>query len=130
MANFTTQEISITVVVEMEEIFPGMPTFYFILITASVIGVVGSLVAYRVIQQARIPKHVKKIRKIKGYIKSNKKISETLSIPTKEEMIAKLFGNDWRELGLSIDETLGIKDLKTKKSPIEDKITKERGENI
>lgn len=128
MANFTSQEISITVVVEMEEIFPGMPTFYFILITASVIGVVGSLVGYRVIQQARIPKHVKKIRKIKGYIKSKKKISETLSIPTKEEMTAKLFGNDWKELGLSIDEALGIQDLKTKKSPIKDKINKEGGE--
>jgi hypothetical protein len=130
MANFTSQEISITVVVKMEEIFPGMPTFYFILITASVIGVVGSLVAYRVIQQARIPKHVKKIRKIKGYIKSSKKISETISIPTKEEMMAKLFGDDWRELGLSIDETLGIQDLKARKSPIKDKITKEGGEDI
>ena len=130
MANFTTQEISITIVVEMEEIFPGMPTFYFILITASIIGVVGSLVGYRVIQQARIPKHVKKIRKIKGYIKSKKKISETLSIPTKEEMTAKLFGNDWKELGLSIDEALGIQDLKTKKSPIKDKINKEGGEIV
>ena len=129
-ANFTKQEITITITVEMEEIFPGMPAFYFILITASVIGVVGSLVSYRVIQQARIPKHVKKIRKIKGYIKSKKKISETISIPTKEEMITKLFGNDWRELGLSIDEALGIQDLKTKKSPIKDKISKEGGEKI
>ena len=129
-ANFTKQEILITITVEMEEIFPGMPAFYFILITASVIGVVGSLVGYRVIQQARIPKHVKKIRKIKGYIKSKKKISETLSIPTKEEMTAKLFGNDWKELGLSSDEALGIQDLKTKKSPIKDKISKEGGERV
>jgi hypothetical protein len=127
MANFTKQEISITVVVKMEEIFPGMPTFYFILITASVIGVVGSIVGYRVIQRARIPKHVKKIRKIKGTIKSKKKIAESISIPSKEEMIAKLFGDDWKELGLSINETLGIKDLKSKKLPIDDKITKEGG---
>ena len=127
MANFTLQEISITVVVKMEEIFPGMPTFYFILITASVIGVVGSIVGYRVIQQARIPKHVKKIRKIKGAIKSKKKIAETISIPSKAEMIAKLFGDDWKELGLSINEALGIKDSKAKKLPINDKITKEGG---
>ncbi|MFX0082166.1 MAG: hypothetical protein ACFE94_10480 [Candidatus Hodarchaeota archaeon] len=128
MINFTTREIPITIEVLMEELFPGMPTFYFILITASVVGVVGSIVAYRVIQRARIPKHVKKIRKIKGYIKSKKKVSE-ISIPTKEEMTAKLFGDDWKELGLSIDETLGIQDLKTKKSSIKDRITKEGGEN-
>jgi hypothetical protein len=125
-ANFTTQEIQVTVIVLMEEIFPGMPTFYFILITASVIGVVGSLVGYRVIQQARIPKHVKKIRKIKGAIKSKKKIAETISIPTKAEMMVKLFGDDWKELGLTINEALGIKDSKSKKL-IEDKITKDGG---
>ncbi|MFX1375833.1 MAG: carboxypeptidase-like regulatory domain-containing protein [Promethearchaeota archaeon] len=126
--NFTSQEVSITVVVNMEEIFPGMPTFYFILITASVIGVVGSLVTYRVIQQARIPKHVKKIRKIKGYIKSSKKITESFSIPTKEEMVAKLFGDDWRNLGLSLEEALGIQELKAKKSLIKEKIPKEGGD--
>ena len=127
MDNFTEQKLQMTITVKMQEIFPGMPTFYFILITASVIGVVGSIVGYRVIQRARIPKHVKKIRKIKGAIKSKKKIAESISIPSKEEMIAKLFGDDWKELGLSINETLGIKDLKSKKLPIEDKITKEGG---
>ncbi|MHA2035238.1 MAG: carboxypeptidase-like regulatory domain-containing protein [Promethearchaeota archaeon] len=128
MDNFTTQEISITVIVAMEEIFPGMPTFYFILITASVIGVVGSIVGYRVIQQARIPKHVKKIRKIKGAIKSKKKIADSISIPSKAEMMAKLFRDDWKELGLSINEALGIKDAKSKEVPFNDKIKKEGGQ--
>ncbi|MHA2325924.1 MAG: hypothetical protein ACXACB_11020, partial [Promethearchaeota archaeon] len=113
--NFTKQEFAITITVKMEEIFAGIPTFYFILITASVIGVLGSVVAYRVIQQARIPKHVKKIRKVKSMIKSKKKISETVSIPTKEQMILKLFGNDWSKIGVSLEEALGIKDLKAKK---------------
>ncbi len=125
VANFTKQEITITISVKMEEIFAGMPTFYFILITASIIGVVGSLVAYRVIQQARIPKHVKKIRKIKSLIKSKKKITELPSIPTMNQMITKLFGNDWREIGLSLDEVLGIKDLKPKKLPKKEKVSKE-----
>ncbi|MFW9900787.1 MAG: hypothetical protein ACFFDY_05810, partial [Candidatus Thorarchaeota archaeon] len=124
-ANFTKQEISITITVKMEEIFSGMPTFYFILITASIIGVGGSLVAYRVIQQARIPKHVKKIRKIKSLIKSKKKITEIPSIPTKEQMIAKIFGNDWKEIDLSIDEVLGIQAIKTKKLPKKEKTPKE-----
>ncbi|MFX0023472.1 MAG: hypothetical protein ACFE9S_14195 [Candidatus Hermodarchaeota archaeon] len=127
-ANFTSQEIIITITVKMQEIWPGMPMFYFILITAAVVGVVGSIVGYRVIQQARIPKHVKKIRKIKGLIKSKKKVTESYSVPTKEQMQAKIFGDDWKEIGLSIEETLGIADLK-KKSILKEKITKERGEN-
>ncbi len=127
-ANFTRQEFTITITVKMEEIWPGMPTFYFILITASIAGVVGSVVAYRVIQQARIPKHVKKIRKIKGLIKSKKTIGETLLVPSKEKMIAKLFGEEWKEIGLSIEESLGITDLK-KKVTLKDKIPKEGGEN-
>ena len=128
MDNFTSQEITMTVIVKMEEIFPGMPTFYFILITASIIGVVGSIVSYRVIQQAKIPKHVKKIRKIKSYIKSSKKIPETISIPTKEAMMSKLFGDDWKVLGLSLDEVLGMGDLKSQKSANKDKISKEGGD--
>ncbi|MBA7691136.1 hypothetical protein ES703_99676 [subsurface metagenome] len=126
--NFTSAERTIIITVKMEEIFPGMPTFYFILITASIIGVVGSIVGYRVIQQARIPKHVKKIRKLKGLIKSKKKITELPTIPTKDQMMAKLFGNEWKEIGLSLDEALGIQDLKPKKLPLKDKISKERGE--
>ncbi|MHA2122763.1 MAG: hypothetical protein ACW990_16315, partial [Promethearchaeota archaeon] len=128
MANFTAQELQITIVVEMEEIFTGMPTFYFILITASIVGVVGSIVGYRVIQQARIPKHVKKIRKIKGQIKSNKKISDTFSIPTKEEMTIKLFGSDWRDIGISISDVLGNQELKPIKGELNGKISKDGGE--
>ena len=127
--NFTSVEIRIVITVKMEEIFPGMPTFYFILITASIIGVVGSVVAYRVIQQARIPKHVKKIRKIKSLIKSKKKITEVPSIPTKEQMTAKLFGDDWKEIGLSLEDALGIQDLKSKKLPIKDEFSKKGGED-
>ncbi|MFX1364868.1 MAG: hypothetical protein ACFFCE_07470 [Promethearchaeota archaeon] len=125
--NFTRQEITVTITVNMEEIFPGMPSFYFILITASIIGILGSLVAYRVIQQARIPKHVKKIRKVKGLIKSKKKITEIISVPSKAEMIAKLFGDDWKQIDLSIEKSLGIEELK-KKLPIKDKLKEQRGD--
>ncbi|MFX0145193.1 MAG: hypothetical protein ACFE9C_14095, partial [Candidatus Hodarchaeota archaeon] len=126
-ANFTSQEFIITITVKMQELWAGMPTFYFILITSAVVGVVGSIVGYRVIQQARIPKHVKKIRKIKGLIKSKKKIAESFSVPTKDQMLVKIFGEEWKEIGLSIEEALGITDLK-KKSSLKDKMTNERGE--
>jgi hypothetical protein len=127
-ANFTSQEFTITITVKMQEIWPGMPLFYFIIITSAIVGVVGSVVGYRVIQQARIPKHVKKIRKVKGLIKSKKKITESFSVPTKEDIMVKLFGEDWKEIGLSIEEALGISDLK-KKTSLKEKITKERGED-
>jgi hypothetical protein len=129
MANFTSQQLQITITVKMEEIWPGMPTFYFILIFASIVGVLGSVVAYRVIQRARIPKHVKKIRKVKSLIKSKKKISDIGYIPTKAQMIAKIFGDDWKEIGFSLEEVLGIQDLKSKKLLGDDKISKEGGEN-
>ncbi|MBD3342459.1 MAG: hypothetical protein GF353_25390, partial [Candidatus Lokiarchaeota archaeon] len=88
-ANFTSDEIDITIVVQMEEIFDGMPSFYFIMILSLIIGVTGSLVSYRIIQQARIPRHIKKIRKIKKKIKSEKPITEDYSIPTAEQMLVK-----------------------------------------
>ncbi|GAG64783.1 unnamed protein product, partial [marine sediment metagenome] len=62
--NFTSQQVGININVQMEEIFPGVSAFYFILISAAIIGVVGSLITYRVVQQARIPKFVKKVRKV------------------------------------------------------------------
>ncbi|MFX1499649.1 MAG: hypothetical protein ACFFDH_01645 [Promethearchaeota archaeon] len=130
--NYKTETIPITIEIKMTEIFPGMPTFYFIIIVVSIIGILGSVVAYRVIQQARIPKHVKKIRKVKGLIKSKKKITEIISVPSKAEMLAKLFGDDWREIDLSIEKSLGIEELKKqrliKQAPIKDKIKEQRGE--
>ena len=81
MANYTTKAYSMTVVVRMAEIFPGMPTFYFIMIVGAIVAVVGSLVAYRAIQQARIPTFVKKARAMKGNIKSRKSISDSLLYP-------------------------------------------------
>ena len=124
--NYKTESIPITIEIKMEEIFPGVPTFYFILITGAVIGVVGSIVAYRVIQQARIPKHVKKIRKVKGLIKSKKKIADIASVPSKNEMLAKIFGAEWKTIGLEIGDVLGLKDIKAKKIPLKDKEPKEK----
>ena len=118
--NYTTQQVGVNINVQMEELFPGMPTFYFILIAAAIVGVVGAVVTYRVVQQARIPKFVKKIRKVKGLIKSKKPISEAITTRTKEEMMVKLYGDDWRELELSLEQTLGIINSKLKPSPLKE----------
>ncbi|MBA7578978.1 hypothetical protein ES708_20844 [subsurface metagenome] len=112
----------------MEELFPGMPVFYFILITAAIVGIAGSLITYRVIQQARIPKFVKKIRKVKSTIKSKKTISESYAIKTKEQMMLKLFEEDWKALDLSLEDTLGTRDLKLKTIPLKGKKSKKGGD--
>ncbi len=112
--HFSISAESITIVVKMQEIF-GFPLFYFLMIVGSIIAVLGSLIAYRIIQQARIPKFVKKTRSIKKNIKGSKTISESLLYPTKEEFIAKKFGKKWELIGLSLEDLMGIKEIKKKK---------------
>ena len=123
-ANFTSVESVFTVVVQMVEIFPGMPTFYFIVIVGIIIGVSGSVVTYRVVQQARIPKFVKKIKKVKKSIKSKKLITETRITRSKDQMMVKLFGDDWKELELSLEDTLGIVKMKSEITPSEPTLLK------
>ncbi len=113
--NFLNEQNTITLNVKMNEIFPGVPTFYFILIVVGVAAVVGSLVAYRAIQQARIPKFVKRTRAMKKEIKGRKSISDSLLYPSKEEYILKEQGDKWDMIGLSLGSILGI-DTKRKKT--------------
>jgi len=117
LANYESEEIDLTINVGMVEIFPGFPMFYFIIIVVGVVAVVGSLVGYRVIQQAKIPKFVKKARAMKKEIKGRKSISESLLYPSKDEFIVKKFGDKWNMLGLSLESILGIEAKKRKKTP-------------
>ncbi|KKN40161.1 hypothetical protein LCGC14_0736250, partial [marine sediment metagenome] len=134
MEDYIPKSIAITIVVDMTEIFPGVPMFYFLMIVGSIVAVAGSLVAYRVIQQRRIPTFVKKARSMKKNIKGKKFISDSLLYPSKEQFIVKKFGDKWGKLGLSLEEILGIKgkvkkeklsmDIVKKKKIPEDKIKK------
>ncbi len=114
--DFVSETISITIIVGMLEIFPGFPMFYFLMILGAIIAVVGSLIAYRMIQQAKIPKFVKKVREMSKNIKGNKIISDTFLYPSKEEYIVKKLGDKWEMIGLSLEEILGIDAKKKKKS--------------
>jgi hypothetical protein len=83
-------------------------------------AVAGSLATYRYIQVARIPDFIKKSRAIKKEIKGGKSISEKNLYPSKEEFIAEMYGDDWEQLGLSLEEKLGLQGKKGKqfnKSP-------------
>jgi len=115
--DFVTENIPITLVIGMTEIFPGFPMFYFLMIVGSIIAVVGSLVAYRQIQRARIPTFVKKVREMSKNIKGRKSISDSILYPSKNEFIVKKLGDKWEVLGLSLEEILGIETKKGKKLP-------------
>jgi len=116
-ANYDSKTERITVQVNLTEIFPGFPMFYFLMIIGAVIAVVGSLVAYRTIQRARIPTFVKKVRAMSKNIKGRKSISESFLYPSKEEFIVKKLGDRWEVLGLSLADILGIETKRKKKLP-------------
>ena len=103
--NYEVNPTIITVVVGMTEIF-GFPMFYFLLIIGGVAAIVISLVGYRVVQQSRIPTFVKKVRKMKGLIKSKKSISDSMTYPSKEEFIITKLKDRWDLIGLSLKDTL------------------------
>ena len=117
LENYEIDPTPLTIVVGMTEIFPGFPMFYFLLIVGGVAAVAGSLVGYRVIQRARIPTFVKKARKMKSTIKSKKTIADSLLYPSKEEYIMKRLGDKWEQLGLSLDDILGLEEKRKKKLP-------------
>ncbi|MFW9874819.1 MAG: hypothetical protein ACFFG0_17055, partial [Candidatus Thorarchaeota archaeon] len=118
-------EIKITIVVEMEEIFPGFPTFYFVLILSIVTALVGSLIGYRVIHNARIPTFVKKVREMKKSIKGDKSIAESLIYPEKEIFVGEILSSDWREIRLSLEEIFGITIKKDRRKIIPKRKTSE-----
>ena len=115
--DFVSQSISITIIVDMPEIFPGFPMFYFLMIVGAAIAVVGSLIAYRIIQQAKIPTFVKKARVMGKHIKGRKSISDSLLYPSKDEFTVEELGDRWEVLGLSLDEILGLDTKKKNRLP-------------
>jgi hypothetical protein len=133
-ANFTSETHDFTVVVSIAEIFPGVPTFYFLLIVGAIAAVGGSLVSYRVIQQRRIPTFVKKAKGMKKDIKGNKVISESLLYPTKEEYMVKMLGDKWEEIGLSLRDVMGLEAKKKKLSIVKEekpkKLPKKKEEKL
>lgn len=90
---------------------------YFLLIIIGVVAVVGSLIAYRAIQQARIPTFIKNIKAMKKEIKGQKLISDYLLYPSKNELIVKELGDKWELIGLSLENILGIETKKQKIIP-------------
>jgi hypothetical protein len=133
--NYETQTLPITIAVGMTEIFPGMPTFYFMMIVGSAIAVGGSLAGYRYYQLAKIPEFVKRARSMSKDIKGGKTIDKTLLYPSKKEFMVETLSDRWEELGLSLANILGVETKESKmikkKTPSEEiKTKKPKNEEI
>ncbi|MHA2400053.1 MAG: LamG-like jellyroll fold domain-containing protein [Promethearchaeota archaeon] len=115
--DYFSEQFFITIVVEMEEIFPGMPTFYFLIIIFAILAVVGSIVGYRVYKKATIPIFIKNVREIKKEIKDGKEVSESLLYPQKEVFVGEIVRDKWSNIGLSMGDILGVEIKKSKKIP-------------
>ncbi|QEE17837.1 LamG domain-containing protein [Promethearchaeum syntrophicum] len=99
---------TISITIKMDEIFDGFPTFYLLLGVGAVVILVGSLVGYKLVQNARIPAFVKMINKVLSDISGKKTISDdNISVSANEEIIEK-FDEYWKLLDLNLNEILGI----------------------
>jgi hypothetical protein len=115
--NYAVNPISLVVIIGMEEIFPGFPSFYFYLMLVGIAIVVVTIISYRTVQQRKIPKFIKKTRHMSKLIKSRKEIPDSLLYPSKNQNVAKILGDRWELLGLSLDDTLGIESKRRRKLP-------------
>ncbi len=105
---YTQVEKTILISIKMDEVFEGFPTFYLLLGAAGLVILVGSLVGYKLVQNAQIPAFVKMINKVISDISGKKTISDgNISVSAKEEIIEK-FDEYWKLLDLDLNEILGL----------------------
>ncbi|MFX0083749.1 MAG: hypothetical protein ACFE94_18515, partial [Candidatus Hodarchaeota archaeon] len=123
--DYFSEEFLITITVEMEEIFPGMPTFYFLIIVFAILATVGSIVGYKVYKHATIPTFVKNVRQMQKEIKGGNSISESLLYQTKEIFVGEIVRDRWSAVGLSLGDILGIGIKRSKKIPQLKQVTSE-----
>ncbi|MFW9820933.1 MAG: hypothetical protein ACFFE5_15100, partial [Candidatus Thorarchaeota archaeon] len=115
--DYTSEEFRIAIRVEMVEIFPGMPTFYFLIIIFSLITVIGSIMGYRLYKHATIPTFIKKATEIEKEIKHGKSISESLLYQAKDAFVGEIVRDKWSNIGLSLKDILNIDLKKSRKLP-------------
>jgi len=108
-------------VVEMQQIFYGIPTFYFILVVSAIVALVGSIVGYRVYQNAKIPTFVKRVREMKKAIQKGKIISESILYRNKNAFVAERVNHKWEKLGLSLGEIIDTGGYRIKKTSKKEK---------
>ncbi|MHA1341136.1 MAG: FG-GAP-like repeat-containing protein [Promethearchaeota archaeon] len=105
-ANYTSQQYSVTIVIKMDEIFEGFPTFYFALIVGVAAILSISLITYRAIVNARIPEFIRKCDATINAITKKKKISTEPITITKWQYLIDTLGPDWESIALDFKDSL------------------------
>lgn len=101
--NYEFDPITIIVTIEREEIFTGVPVFYFLIALSAVLIIIGSIAGYRVYQKAQIPAFVKLINKLEKQISGNKEaLRQNMTLTMEEEIIEK-FKDEWAILDYNIE---------------------------
>ncbi len=59
-------DVRIEIIVKKEEIYPGIPTFYFLLFSGTILSVIGVLITDKLIRTKIFTKFLTKLRKIKN----------------------------------------------------------------
>ncbi|MHA1918269.1 MAG: hypothetical protein ACTSWX_00865, partial [Promethearchaeota archaeon] len=101
--HYATVEKTISVTIKMDEIFEGIPTFYFLIVLGAVLILVGSLTGYKLYQQAQIPAFVKLINKLEKQISGNKEVIRENMTLTKEEELIQQFKDEWAILDYNLE---------------------------
>ena len=110
--NYVSLEMPLTIVVGMDEIFPGVPLFWFVLIVGMSAIFIGGYGTMKYIAYKRIPEFIKKVTKMRKSIKSGKSVPAGLVSETKTEYMLKTIGDKWRDIGLSLENIVGYKPAK------------------
>ena len=113
--NYITYTTQISIVIGMIEVF-GFPLFYLILLISAIVAVLGSILGYRWYQLKQIPGFVKKLRALKNDIQTKERITTSYKRNTYEEEILEKLGKEWDEFGVSLADTLNIKEEDKKKT--------------
>ncbi|MFX1597097.1 MAG: hypothetical protein ACFFBK_13655, partial [Promethearchaeota archaeon] len=123
--DYVTEEFSITIVVKMEEIFPGIPTFYFLLVIITIAGSAGSIATYKIYRYVTTPRFVRKVRAMKKAIDGEKIISESLLYHNKEVYVGERVKYKWDKIDLSLANLFGIKvERETSKRRLSEEVIK------
>ncbi len=94
--NYTTITQDIRLTIKMDELIPGIPTFYLILVIAFAITVVGVPLFIKGVRYAKTPPFIKRANSIKNLIAKKKKVSMQKDVEySMEEIIKNQFQDRW-----------------------------------
>ncbi|MHA1820403.1 MAG: hypothetical protein ACTSU2_06715 [Promethearchaeota archaeon] len=99
--NYTDVSIPVTIAVGLPvDPILGIPYMYWSILAITVVSMLGIYAIAKGVAYSRIPDIIKEIDSTIKAINKNKKLSDQLLRPTRDERIAEILSDEWEELGL------------------------------